>query len=95
MECVLDVKVTGTMKFMGDDVKTEISVSEEELYNAVKYCLEKHGHEPISIEVEKGIRTRTEGYGTGETTKEVPYFDGVSVEVKDNVKRKEMPNGKF
>lgn len=85
--CVVKVKITGTMKMLGETIETEIEVSEEEIKNAVQYCIEQEGYTFESYRMEKGLTEECEGYGLGERRVEKPYFKGIIVTVKENTKK--------
>ena len=85
--CVVRVLIKGKMQMMGETIATELEVSEEEIKNAIQYCIEQEGYTFVNQTMDKGLTDETTGYGMGERTIQKPYFKGITVDIKENTKK--------
>ena len=86
-DCILSMKIKGSMEVLGEVVETECDISLKELENAFCYSLEKEGHTFKGMVLDKGLHRKCEDYGIWEHTIKTPYFHGVEVFIEDKVKK--------
>lgn len=86
IDCILDIKIKGKMELLGLEVPVEREISIEDLKSAISYFIEKTGHEVKSIHLDKGMSTKTTGYGMNERNVDTAYFEGVNVTIENKVK---------
>lgn len=84
--CVLDMKITGKITFMGVETSAENQISQEELKNALSYCLGKEGYTFMSLETKSGLSEKSSDYYRDEATTYTPYFNGIDVVLKEKTK---------
>lgn len=89
-EAMINIKLKGNMMLLGQKIKTVITISTEEMKEAIKYCIEEEGYTFKGCTIEKGLNEKCIGYGPGEHTEKIPYFNGVNVNVDIKNKIKEI-----
>ena len=86
-QCVLDITLLSKIKLLGKEIVSKISISEEEVMNAMKYVLEEEGYIFKSMTIDKGIDRVSVGYYTDEHTEMRAYFKGIDVEINSKTKK--------
>lgn len=82
--CDLKTVLKGKRKLYDEMVDIEIILSDIELKRVIRHCLEKEDYEISNIELDKKIEREDYFYETG---RKQANFHGVSVEVKEKVKK--------
>lgn len=85
--CVVNITFSGKINLGSSEVEFVREVNDEELNLAFRHYLDKSNIEVKSISLDSGLRTSDSGY-MYETFSNIPYFNGVDVEVKDFVKER-------
>lgn len=89
LECVVEFIITGTMTLSGKTYETKITISYDEVVEAIKYCFEKEGYVFKEMHLKKQIDYVSQGYGLSERQVGVPKFEGIEVKIDRNKKVKE------
>lgn len=85
--CILDMKIAGELDIMGQRIPGTINITTKEVENAFHYYFGKEGYSVSNIQFNSGIRESCEGYGMAEHTVKKPYFDDITVTVKNKEKK--------
>lgn len=90
MGAIVSIRLKGKIKVLDAEVEVEKTVTPNEVTEAFKHVLAKSNIEVEDVNYISGLRSRTVGFGMGESTEHIPYFNGVMVRVKNNTKLKEI-----
>lgn len=88
-EARIKIELTGSMKLFGKNNQTKITISIDEMLEAIKYYIEQEGYTYVDYEIDKGLDRKFVGYGMNEFEQKTAYFNGVNVSVDLNNKKKE------
>lgn len=87
---VVSIKLVGSKTILGNQIPMERNITEDDVKNALSYVLEQEALDVENIEYNSGLNRTCEGYGMYERTVVKPYFKGIDVTVKENVKVKKI-----
>lgn len=89
-ECYVEVTLKRKIRLLGEERTISETLSENDVKKAVKEIIEAEGFDVYSVTFESGISDSWEGYGVGEHKVSKPYFGGVTVNLREKVKRKTL-----
>ena len=87
--CKVFFKIRGKMKLLGNEVDAKLDVSDQEVNNAIAYCLMQDGYVLDSYELDCGLSSHSAGYGV-EFSDSKPYFSGMEITIKEKTKKMEV-----
>lgn len=85
---IVEMKIIGKMNLDGMKVPVEQKITQEDLNNAFIHVLSKKNIEVENVLLDKGITTKSTGYGLCERNVRTSYFRGVKVTTKNNIKKR-------
>ena len=87
-ECVIDIIVRKKITILGKEVTATERLSFNDIERAVKETFAEEGYDAYEVKYDCGIKSDWEGYGMDEHQVTKPYFNGITVKIKENVKVK-------
>ena len=94
-ESLIKIELIGSINLLGKKQKTKVTITTDEMLEAIKYYIEQEGYIFKGYELDKGLHEETTGYGLSEETKKTPYFNGVQINVDTKNKIKEMKKNEY
>ena len=87
-ECYIEVELKRKITILGREKIVSTKIYEEEIKNIFTEILIEEGYEVANLYFETGLKEEITGYGPAERTESRPYFEGLTVKLKENVKVK-------
>ncbi len=87
-DVIVEMKISGEINLDGMKATVEKRITMEDLKEATTYFLSDLDQEIEKVKFDKGITSKTTGYGMCESTKEQGYFNGIIVELKNKTKKR-------
>lgn len=88
IECVTRVTVRKNIELLGTNGTSKEYLTEEMVLGIFRELLTGAGYDVISLSYASGINNVSVGYGMGEHTEYRPYFNGITLNVKENKNNK-------
>lgn len=79
----LKASINGKLAICGMEVPMVREITVDEIKTIFRSVIENSGQTVGSVNLDYGIRCETVGYGMGEHTEKIPYFNGVNVVVRN------------